>query len=122
MDRKYYSEKNMTWWEMNGGIIWIFAIVFGFTGACVGGVLIFNELTGNGIEAQEEEMRIYRQEKLAITNMINDGKLTCGYIGDLRMKYAGEGITVLDSNFIQKKLMTYWNVNSCGVEWNWYND
>jgi hypothetical protein len=76
---------------------------------------IFTETTNERFEKTQIEEK-------AIKQVIADGKLTCEYIGELRLKYAGDGfINALDDSYIKGKVMTFWNVKSCGDEWNWYD-
>jgi len=61
-------------------------------------------------------------EEQVIKSDIEKEMVTCEYVSDLRMKYAGDSfINALDDSLIKSKLMTYWNTHNCGVEWEWWD-
>lgn len=109
-------------WETFVTFIPLLAVVFGGMGLLIGGLWVIGEVIDPQADRdQRYDLRVSKQNE--IIQVIDNGKLTCEYVGDLRMEYAGiSGFTPIEDNYIEKKLMTYWNVNSCGVEWNWYND
>jgi len=92
-------------------------------GMIVGVYYLVDYTTGGeeGKEKRHTEYLVLIEEKEKIKNMIDTG-LTCQYVAELRMKYAGEvGFDPLDDNYIEKKLRMFWNISSCGEEWNWWD-
>jgi hypothetical protein len=115
------NDKKYSTWEEYKFILFIVGVPVLIGVGIVFGTMFFVD---NFIftETTNERFEKTQIEEKAIKQVIADGKLTCEYIGELRLKYAGDGfINALDDSYIKGKVMTFWNVKSCGDEWNWYD-
>ena len=104
-------------------IIGVPVLVLG--GGIIGLDYLIGEVVLGGEEGSEKRMdrnELRRAEIAEIKKEINDGNLSCEYVGELRIKYAGDGfINALDDNWVNSKVRAYWNVSNCGAEWNWWD-
>lgn len=83
------------------------------------------------IKAEKEAKRIAqnaiwdeRREFIdGIKERISTGNLSCEYIEELleHDSRVGDRYSVTDISSLEKGLRLYWNANSCGFEWNWYD-
>ena len=67
------------------------------------------------------EWKEYRAFKAEISQNIKDGNLSCEYITELLEYDSRAGYMSVTSGSLEKGLRLYWNANSCGFEWNWYD-